>query len=96
MLEKTYKGFVRSGAALSADKQARLRKINEEMSLLTLKFRQNLLAENNKYVLVIEKKEDLSGLPATLIATAAEDAKKRKLEGKWVFTLQTPSIMPFL
>jgi peptidyl-dipeptidase Dcp len=96
LLEKTYKGFVRSGAALSADKQARLRKINEEMSLLTLKFRQNLLAENNKYVLVIEKKEDLSGLPATLIATAAEDAKKRKLEGKWVFTLQTPSIMPFL
>lgn len=96
LLEKTYKNFVRSGAALSAEKQERMRKINTEMSLLTLKFGQNLLAENNSYTLVIEKPEDLSGLPASLIAAAADDAKKRKMEGKWVFTLQNPSIMPFL
>ncbi|AXE19617.1 peptidase M3 [Runella rosea] len=96
LLEKTYKSFVRSGAALSAEKQERMRKINAEMSLLTLKFGQNLLAENNNYTLVIEKKEDLSGLPESLIAAAADDAKKRKMEGKWVFTLQNPSIMPFL
>lgn len=96
LLEKTYKSFVRSGAALSAEKQERMRKINAEMSLLTLKFGQNLLAENNNYTLVIEKPEDLSGLPASLIAAAADDAKKRKMEGKWVFTLQNPSIMPFL
>ncbi len=96
LLEKTYKGFVRSGAALSAEKQERMRKINAEMSLLTLKFGQNLLAENNNYTLVIEKPEDLSGLPTSLIAAAADDAKKRKMEGKWVFTLQNPSIMPFL
>ena len=96
LLEKTYKGFVRSGAALPADKQARLRKINEESSLLTLKFGQNILSETNGYKLVIDKKEDFSGLPSSLVATAAEDAKKRKLEGKWVFTLQNPSIMPFL
>ncbi|AEI48373.1 M3 family metallopeptidase [Runella slithyformis] len=96
LLEKTYKSFVRSGAALSAEKQERMRKINAEMSLLTLKFGQNLLAENNNYTLVIEKAEDLSGLPASLIAAAADDAKKRKMEGKWVFTLQNPSIMPFL
>ena len=96
LLEKTYKGFVRSGAALAAEKQERLRKINEEVSLLTLKFGQNLLAENNNYTLVIDKKEDLSGLPSSLIAAAADDAKKRKMEGKWVFTLQNPSIMPFL
>lgn len=96
LLEKTYKGFVRSGAALAADKQERLRKINEEVSLLTLKFGQNLLAENNNYTLVVDKKEDLSGLPSSLIAAAADDAKKRKMEGKWVFTLQNPSIMPFL
>lgn len=96
LLEKTYKSFVRSGAALSAEKQERMRKINAEMSLLTLKFGQNLLAENNNYTLVIDKPEDLSGLPASLIATAADDAKKRKMEGKWVFTLQNPSIMPFL
>lgn len=96
LLEKTYKGFVRSGAALSAEKQERMRKINAEMSLLTLKFGQNLLAENNNYTLVIEKPEDLSGLPTSLIAAAMDDAKKRKMEGKWVFTLQNPSIMPFL
>lgn len=96
LLEKTYKGFVRSGAALTTDKQERLRKINAEASLLTLKFGQNLLGENNTYTLVIDKQEDLSGLPASLIASAADDAKKRKLDGKWVFTLQNPSIMPFL
>ncbi len=96
LFEKTYKGFVRSGAALATDKQERLRKINEEVSLLTLKFGQNLLAENNNYTLVVDKKEDLSGLPSSLIAAAADDAKKRKMEGKWVFTLQNPSIMPFL
>lgn len=96
LLEKTYKNFVRAGAALPADKQERLRKINAESSLLTLKFGQNILAENNAYTLVIDKKEDLSGLPASLVATAAEEAKKRKLDGKWVFTLHNPSVMPFL
>ncbi|GAA4409958.1 M3 family metallopeptidase [Nibrella viscosa] len=96
LLEKTYKGFVRSGAALSPEKQERLRKINGELSVLTLKFGQNLLAENNAYTLVIDKKEDLSGLPASVIAAAADDANKRNLAGKWVFTLQNPSVMPFL
>lgn len=96
LLEKTYKSFVRAGAALPTDKQERLRAINQEMASLTLKFGQNLLAENNAYALVIDKKEDLSGLPDALIAAAADDAKRRKLDGKWVFTLQNPSIMPFL
>ncbi|GAA4465655.1 M3 family metallopeptidase [Nibrella saemangeumensis] len=96
LLEKTYKGFVRSGAALSPEKQERLRKINGELSVLTLKFGQNLLAENNAYTLVIDKKEDLSGLPESVVAAAADDAKKRNLTGKWVFTLQNPSVMPFL
>ncbi|GAB3907773.1 M3 family metallopeptidase [Larkinella knui] len=101
LLEKTYKNFVRGGAALSSNQQDRLRKINEELSVLTLKFGQNLLAENNAYTLVIDKKEDLSGLPPSLVDAAAKEAKKRNLEGgpmgqKWVFTLQNPSIMPFL
>lgn len=96
LLEKMYKNFVRNGAALTAEKQERLRKINGELSVLTLKFGQNLLAENNAYTLVIDKPDDLSGLPASVVATAAEEAKKRKLDGKWVFTLQNPSIMPFL
>ncbi|WP_240163493.1 M3 family metallopeptidase [Spirosoma taeanense] len=96
LLEKTYKNFVRNGAALASDKQDRLRKINGELSVLTLKFGQNLLAENNAYALVIDKQEDLRGLPASIVATAADEAQKRNLAGKWVFTLQNPSIMPFL
>jgi peptidyl-dipeptidase Dcp len=101
LLEKSYKNFVRNGAALPADKQDRLRKINSELSVLTLKFGQNLLAENNAYTLVIDKAEDLSGLPPSVVAAAAEEAKKRNLADgttvkKWVFTLQNPSIMPFL
>lgn len=96
LLEKVYKGFVRGGAALTAEKQDRLRKINEELSVLTLKFGQNLLAENNAYTLVIDKQEDLSGLPAALVSAAADEAKKRNQPNKWIFTLQNPSIMPFL
>jgi len=96
LVEETYKDFVRGGANLSPDKKQRLRQINEEMSLLGLKFGDNMLKETNAYRLVIEKKEDLDGLPANVVAAAADAAKAAKLEGKWVFTLQAPSIWPFL
>jgi len=96
LLEETYKGFVRSGANLSdADKES-LKKINSELSVLTTQFGQNLLAETNAYELVVEKKEDLAGLPEGLVSAAADVAKAKGKEGKWVFTLSNPSVMPFL
>ena len=95
-LEETYKSFVRSGANLSADKQEQLRKLNQEISMLQLTFGQNMLAETNAFQLVIDNKDDLAGLPQNLIASAAEVAKERGLDGKWVFTLHNPSVMPFL
>jgi peptidyl-dipeptidase Dcp len=96
VLEDTYKGFVRSGAALSPVDKDKLRKINQEMSLLSVQFGQNLLAETNDFKLVIDNKDDLSGLPGGLIAQAEETAKKMKMDGKWVFTIQYPIMEPFL
>ena len=96
LLEETYKGFVRGGANLSEADQAKLRELNSEISMLQLTFGQNMLKETNAFQLVIDNKEDLSGLPETLIANAAETAKAAGMEGKWVFTLHNPSVMPFL
>jgi len=96
LLEETYKGFVRSGANLSESDKEKLKKINSELSVLTTAFGQNLLAETNAFELVIDKEEDLAGLPEGLKAAAAETAKAKGKEGKWVFTLSNPSVMPFL
>lgn len=96
LLKKIYNGFVRGGANLEADKQARFREINEKLSQLTLKFGDNVLAETNNYQMVIDNEEDLAGLPEGLKTAAAEVAKNAGLEGKWVFTLHNPSWIPFL
>ena len=96
LLEETYKGFVRNGANLDKEKQATLRQINEELSVLTLKFGENILKENNRFEMVIENKADLAGLPDNVVTAAAEAAKERGHEGKWVFTLHKPSMIPFL
>ena len=96
LLEETYKAFVRGGSNLSPEKKEELKKVNEELSLLDLQFGDNMLAETNAFKLVIDKKEDLAGLPETIIAGAADEAKANKMEGKWVFTLQKPSWIPFV
>ncbi|MPT35875.1 MAG: peptidase M3, partial [Flavobacterium sp.] len=96
LLEKKYKAFVRSGANLSETDKEKLRKINGELSLLSLKFGNNILKENNAYELVIDKKADLAGLPDELILAAAAKAKASGKDGKWVFTLSNSSVMPFL
>ena len=96
LLDKYYKSFVRSGASLSAEKQERLRAINMRLSSLTMKYGNNVLAENNAFKLVVDKEEDLAGLPASVIAGAAEEAKAQGMEGKWLFTLQESSRLPLL
>jgi peptidyl-dipeptidase Dcp len=96
LIEEQYKDFVRGGANLDAKGKERLRAINKELSLIGLKFGDNVLKETNAFRLVIEKKEDLAGLPPGLVGAAAEAARSAKLEGKWVFGLQAPSIWPFL
>lgn len=96
ILENLYKSFVRSGANLSEENKKRLREINSEMAVATLKYGQNILAETNSYELVISDKNDLAGLPNELIETAASDAKAKGKTGKWVFTLSNSSVMPFL
>jgi peptidyl-dipeptidase Dcp len=95
LLEKTYKAFVRNGAALEGEKKAELRKINEELAVLTVKFGENVLKEDNNFMLVLETQEDLAGLPQDVVASAAETAQVKGLDGKWVFTLHKPSCIPF-
>lgn len=96
LLEKIYQDFVRAGALLSPEQKERMRQIDRELSILSLKFGNNVLQETNNFKLVIENKKDLEGLPQNVIDSAAETAKKMGLSGKWVFTTQVPSMIPFL
>lgn len=96
LLELNYKAFVRSGAQLSGADKDKLRQLNGELSLLAVNFGNNILTETNAYELVVDKKEDLTGLPESLVQAAAALAKQKGQERKWVFTLQNASVMPFL
>ncbi len=97
LLENTYKDFVRGGALLDEAQKARFRELNQELSLLSLKFGENVLAETNAFQLVIDNKADLAGLPPSVVAMAAASAKQAGLaDGKWLFTIQVPSMTPFL
>ncbi len=96
LLEDYYKYFVRGGAKLGPEEKEKLAGINEELSVLSLQFGENILKETNKFELVIDDEEDLAGLPAAVVQGAAEAAAERGHEGKWVFTLHKPSMLPFL
>jgi len=96
LLDEYHKRFVRSGAELDEDGKEKLRKINEELSMLALTFNENLLKETTAVGLVIDNKDDLTGLPDAVIQGARDTAEARSLKGKWAFTLQGPSWMPFL
>nr|NQU94374.1 peptidase M3 [Bacteroidota bacterium] len=96
LLEKTYKRFVRNGANLDDVSKEKLRAVNKELAMLSLQFDENLLAETNSFKLVIENETELAGLPQAVINSAAEVATKEGMEGKWIFTLHKPSMIPFL
>ena len=95
LLENLYKTFVRNGANLNKTDKELLMTINQRLSTLTVKFEQNVLAETNNYVMYVGK-DDLKGLPASLISTAEETAKAAGKEGSWAFTTHRPSVFPFL
>jgi peptidyl-dipeptidase Dcp len=96
LLSEYYKSFIRGGANLNETEKEQFREINKELSLLSLQFGENILKENNRFELVIENKDDLAGLPEAVISAASETAKERGHDGKWVFTLHKPSLIPFL
>lgn len=96
VLKGYYNDFVRGGANLSPENKEKFKQINNELSVLSLKYGENLLKETNNYRLVIDQEKDLSGLPKGVIDAAAEAAEAAGEKGKWVFTLHNPSILPFL
>ncbi len=96
LLERYYKNFVRRGANLNEKDKDKLRKINEQLSLLSLRFGENVLKETNNFELLIDDEKDLSGLPDAVISGAADAAIRKEYEGKWLFTLHKPSFIPYL
>jgi len=96
VLENYYLDFVGGGANLNAQDKDKLRKINEELAQLVVKFGDNVRKENSKFELIVDKKEDLAGLPEASVQAAAEKAKAKGLDGKWKFTIDKPTLLPFL
>lgn len=95
LLDLTHKRFVRNGADLNDTDKEKFREASKELTKLTVKFGENVLAETNAYTLHITDTADLAGLPSDVIVAAAEEAKQRQKEG-WIFTLQYPSYVPFM
>jgi peptidyl-dipeptidase Dcp len=96
LLERTWKGFVRSGAGLDPARKERLKALNGELASLGVKFGDNLLAATNGWRLVLDRESQLAGLPPGQVAAMAEAAGKAGLPGNWVVTLHAPSLWPFL
>ncbi|MBP3289898.1 MAG: M3 family metallopeptidase [Alistipes sp.] len=96
VLDNTYKRFVRSGAELNDEQKAKLRELNQELSMLQLTFSQNLRHETNNTFVVANSLEELKGLPQENIDAAAKMAAENGQEGKWMFNMQRPSCNPVL
>jgi peptidyl-dipeptidase Dcp len=96
LLELYYKAFVRNGANLNVKEKKIVADINQQLSLLSLRFGKNILDTINEYKLIITEKSDLAGLTEDIIASAADTASWSGHDGKWIFTLQNASVIPFL
>jgi peptidyl-dipeptidase Dcp len=96
LLDDYYKDFVRGGANLDAEKKEQFKKINEELSVLSVQFGENVLKETNKFEMVLSEEDELGGLPESVREMGAAEAEARGYEGKFVYTIQRPSMYPFL
>ena len=96
LLENVYRRYVRSGALLDEEDQARLKEINQSLSQRRVAFGDNLLAETNGFQHFVDDDADLAGLPASVITAAAEAAVSAEREGAWLFTTHKPSLLPLL
>jgi peptidyl-dipeptidase Dcp len=95
LLIDTYKAFVRKGAILNDKDKTRYREITARLSDITLLFSENVLAETNNFQLHLTNKEEIEGLPSSVLEAAAQLASEKELKG-WLFTLHFPSYMPFM
>jgi peptidyl-dipeptidase Dcp len=97
LLDEYYKGFVRGGANLNDEDKEKFRALNKELSMLSLQFGENVLKETNKFEIVLSTEEELAGLPESVLDMGANEAKEKGYEdGKYVYTIQRPSMYPFL
>ncbi len=96
LLTETYKRFADNGANLPEDKKERLKEINQELALLSLKFGNNVVAETNAYQYFVSDEAELKGLPESAKAAAAEEAAAAGQPGKWLFTPKRTSFTPVL
>ncbi len=96
LTEKMFKDFSRNGALLSETDKQKLRQIDQDLSVLSPKFSENVLKATNAFELWIDRKEDLAGLPDGAIEAAAISAEQKGQKGKWLITLNAPSLIPFL
>lgn len=96
LLEEIYKRFIRNGALVPEDKKPRLREINARLAMLSIEFGDNLLKATNGYYMTVDKENDLKGLPQYLVTAAAEAAREKGLEGKWIFGLNKTVVIPFI
>ncbi|MGM0649479.1 MAG: M3 family metallopeptidase [Bacteroidota bacterium] len=97
VVEKYHEDFIRNGASLNDEDKEKLRKLDKDLSLLSMEFGDNVLAETNKnFKLVVEDEDNLAGLPDNVIKSASKRAEELDMEGKWVFQLSRASMIPFL